>query len=650
MKLLRSVRRISSLVVTVLLVHSAAASDDLLLAARDAARLGDRAKLERIAPEVQGHALDAYVEYWLFQIDLKREDADPAAIKSFLTRNEGSYIAERMRGDWLKKLGKDQLWAEFDAEFPAMVQPDQEVACYALQSRHARGDQSVLDDAMPLWLTLVEPPESCYPVFEALIMEKRVLADDVWARVRRQFEANKLAAGRYTMNYLPASQTPDARTAQTVSDSPMPWLVRLPAAFGASRMNRELAALAIGRIARNDPLAASEQLRRIEGELQPGEKGWVWSQIGWQAAFRHMDEALQWYANAGDAPLSDEVAQWKVRAALRAQEWGVVRATIEKMPPALAEQPAWTYWLGRSYKAGGQTEAANNLFLKLAGQPNFYGNLADEELGRVITTPPKAEPPTVEELAQLADTPGVRRTLALLRLDLRIEGVREWNWVLRGMSDRDLLAAAEVANRAGFYDRAIAAADRTRNEHDYSLRYLSPYSEQVRPAASNQSLDDAWVYGLMRQESRFVTNAKSTVGASGLMQLMPATAKWVAKKIGLRDFHHGQVNDTEINVLLGTSYMRLVMESLDNHPVLASAAYNAGPGRARKWRAADRELEGAVYAETIPFTETRDYVKKVMSNSVYYAALFNEAPQSIKSRLGVIGPRVTADPKAEELP
>lgn len=250
----------------------------------------------------------------------------------------------------------------------------------------------------------------------------------------------------------------------------------------------------------------------------------------------------------------------------------------------------------------------------------------------------------------MADNPGVRRTLALLRVDMRVEGVREWNWVLRGMGDRELLAAAEVANRAGFYDRAIAAADRTRNEHDYSLRYLSPYSEQVRPAASNQSLDDAWVYGLMRQESRFVTNAKSTVGASGLMQLMPATAKWVAKKIGLRDYHHGQVNDTEVNVLLGTSYMRLVMESLDNHPVLASAAYNAGPGRARKWRAADRELEGAVYAETIPFAETRDYVKKVMSNSVYYAALFNEAPQSIKSRLGVIGPRVAVDPKAEELP
>ncbi len=654
MKLLRSVRSIrfiSSLVFSAFLAHTAiAASDDLLLAARDAARLGDRARLERIVPELQDHELAAYAEYWLLQIDLKMESADPAAVKSFLARNEGSYIAERMRSEWLKQLGKDQLWAEFDAEFPAVVQPDPGLACYALQSRRARGDQTMLDDAMPLWLTLVEPPESCYPVLEALILEKRVLADGVWERVRRQFEANKLAGGRYTMNYLPASQTPDARTAQTVSDSPMPWLVKLPSGFGASRMQRELAALAVGRIARNDPAAAAAQLQRIEDQLQAGEKGWAWSQIGWQAAFRHMDEALPWFAKAGDAPLSDEVAQWKVRAALRAQAWGVVRATIEKMPPALAEQAPWIYWLGRSYKAGGQTEAANNLFLKIAGQPNFYGNLADEELGRVITTPPKAESPTSEELATMADVPGVRRTLALLRLDMRVEGVREWNWVLRGMGDRELLAAAEVANRAGFYDRAIAAADRTRNEHDYSLRYLSPYSEQVRPAASNQSLDDAWVYGLMRQESRFVTNAKSTVGASGLMQLMPATAKWVAKKIGLRDYHHGQVNDTEVNVLLGTSYMRLVMESLDNHPVLASAAYNAGPGRARKWRAADRELEGAVYAETIPFSETRDYVKKVMSNSVYYAALFNEAPQSIKSRLGVIGPRVAVDPNAEELP
>ena len=623
----------------------AAPADDLFLSARDAARAGDRARLERLAGDLQGYELAPYVDYWRLQPDLKN-DIDPAVVRSFLANNEGSYIAEKMRGEWLKQLGKKQQWSLFDAEYPALAQPDQELACYALQSRRARGDASVLDEAMPLWLSLVEPPESCYPVLESLIVEKRVLADGVWARIRRQVEANRLAGARFSMNYLPQSQTPDPKTAQAVTESSMQWLARTN--LTNSRMHRELIALAIARIARSDPRMAAEQMEKQDARLQAGEKGWAWSQVGWQAAQRHMVDALDWYRKAGDVPMSDEVAQWKVRAALRAQDWGMVRATIEKMPAALAEQPAWTYWLGRAYRAGGRTEDANNLFAKVAGQPNFYGNLADEELGRTIAPPPKASPPTANELARVESSVALQRALALLRLNMRTEGVREWNWALRGMNDRELLAASTVAQRAGVYDRAIAAADRTQQEHDYSLRYLSPYSEQIRPAARTQMLDDAWVYGLMRQESRFVTSARSSVGASGLMQLMPATARWVANKIGLKNFRPSEVNDTATNVLLGTSYMRMVMESLDNHPVLASAAYNAGPGRARKWQA-DRPLEGAVYAETIPFNETRDYVKKVMSNSVYYSALFNGQPQSIKNRLGTIGPR-GSDAKAEELP
>ena len=628
-------------------VALALTADEQFLAARDAARAGDRARLERLASSLQGHELEPYVEYWQLLLDLK--DSEPATVGAFLARHENTYVAEKLRVDWLRQLARKQQWAAFDAEFPRLAQPDQDLACYALQSRQAQGDASVLDAALPLWLTLLEPPEPCYPVLEALILEKRVLADAVWARIRRQFEANKISAAIYTMNYLPASQAPDKKLAQTVADTPLPWLIKLPSDFSANRMQRELATLAIQRIARNDPRMAADQLERIAPSLKAGEKSWAWSQIGWQAAQRHLPEAMEWYRQAGDIALSDDAAAWKVRVALRAQDWGSVRSTIEKMPPALAAQSAWVYWLGRAYRAGGRLEEANALFARIAGQPDFYGSLANDELGRTTMTPPKAPPPSREELLQVSATPGVQRAQAFFRLNLRTEGVREWNWALRGMSDRELLAASEIALRAGNYDRAIAAADRTRTEHDYSLRYLAPYGDQVRPAAQNQALDDAWVYGLMRQESRFITSAKSPVGASGLMQLMPATAKWVANKIGLKDFHQGRVNDTETNLLLGTTYMRLVLESLDNHPVLASAAYNAGPGRARRWRA-DRPLEGAVYAETIPFTETRDYVKKVMNNSLYYAALFDGKPQTLKSRLGVIAPRTGGEVKGEDLP
>ncbi|TXG87764.1 MAG: lytic transglycosylase [Rhodocyclaceae bacterium] len=625
----------------------ASGKDERFLAARDAYRAGDRVKLERLAGELRGHDLEDYVDYWLL-VGRLPDQLEPAAAREFIARHERTYLAEKLRSDWLKVLGKKQQWSEFDVEYPKIVAPDQELACYALQSRRARGDATMLDDALPLWTTLLEPPEACYPVLEALIWEKRVLAEEVWVRVRRQVEANKIAAARYSTNYLPPSQTPTTAQFDAALDKPMPSLAKLPANWAEKRLGRELATLSIQRVAKSDPRMAAEQLEKLAPKMEESERTWAWGQIGWQAALRHMPEAVGWYRKTGNAPLSDEVAQWKVRAALRAQDWGLVRSTIERMPPALAALPEWTYWLGRAYKAGGQTTEADALFQKISGQPNFYGNLADDELDRPIRVPPKAAALSRDEVVAASTNPGLKRALALIRVNMRVEGVREWNWTLRGMSDRELLAAAELAKRNDVFDRAIAAADRTKNEHDYSLRYLSPFDDQVRPAAQKQSVDEAWVYGLMRQESRFITNAKSTVGASGLMQLMPATAKWVANKIGLANYSHSRVNDTETNLLLGTTYMRMVMESLDNHPVLASAAYNAGPGRARKWRA-DRPLEGAIYAETIPFSETRDYVKKVMSNSVYYSALFEDKPQTLKPRLGIIGPRADA-PKGEELP
>ncbi|MER2540348.1 MAG: transglycosylase SLT domain-containing protein [Azonexus sp.] len=621
--------------------------DNAFLYARDAFRAGDRNKLERNAALIGNHDLAPYVEN--YQLRMNMDQGDYVALRNFFERYEKSYVAEKLRADWIRWLGKRGIWLEVDAEFPKLIAPDADVTCYAQQARLARNDKTILDEAEKVWLTQLEPPEACQPVLEALIWEKRVLADDVWARTRRQFEANRVNWAKQTMFYLPPSQTPETRAVDAVIASGPGYLARQSANWYATRPGRELAAIAIQRISPNDPRFAADELEKIQSRLQDSEKKWAWSQVGLQAAKRHMPEALDWYAKAGNAPLSDDGYQWKVRAALRAHEWGIVHKTIEAMPPTLAALPEWVYWLGRALKAGGRTTDADALFEKIAGQPNFYGNLADEELGRAIMPPPKAKGPTNEEQTAARQNPAIKRAMTFFRLEMRTEGVKEWNWSLRGMDDRELLAAADLAKRNQIWDRAITAADKTKNEHDYSLRFLSPYGEQVRSAAQSQSLDDAWVYGLMRQESRFITGAKSNVGASGLMQLMPATAKWVAKKIGLRDYSHSQVNNTEINVLLGTSYMRLVMENLDNHPVLASAAYNAGPGRAKKWRA-EQALEGAIYAETIPFSETRDYVKKVMSNSVYYSVLFTGQPDSLKKRLGTVAPR-SADPlKDRDLP
>jgi Soluble lytic murein transglycosylase and related regulatory proteins (some contain LysM/invasin domains) len=351
---------------------------------------------------------------------------------------------------------------------------------------------------------------------------------------------------------------------------------------------------------------------------------------------KHDPSALSWYAKAGD--LSDLQLAWKARAALLARSWSDVLAAINDMTSKEREQSSWRYWKARALKETGRSDEAVALLKPLAGEYTFYGQLALEELGEKIAVPPTAYKPSAEDVRTVTALPGIQRGLALYKMNLRVDGNREWLWAIRGLDDKQLLAVSEVARRNELYDRAINTADRTESLHDFSLRYVAPYRDVLKPYTAQLDLDEAWVYGLIRQESRFIAGAKSSAGAGGLMQLMPATAKWVASKLGLRNWHASKVTDVDTNVSFGTYYLKHVLDTLDGSPVLASAAYNAGPGRARAWRT-DTALEGAVYAETIPFNETRDYVKKVMSNATYYASSFTQQLQSLKQRLGIIGPR-----------
>jgi soluble lytic murein transglycosylase len=194
------------------------------------------------------------------------------------------------------------------------------------------------------------------------------------------------------------------------------------------------------------------------------------------------------------------------------------------------------------------------------------------------------------------------------------------------MSDRELLAAAQLACEQEVWDRCINTSERTKTVIDLAQRFPMPHQKSVIKRSADISLDPAYVYGLIRQESRFVTDARSGVGASGLMQVMPATARWTAKKIGLVNFTADQINDRDTNIAIGTGYLKLVLDDFGGSMPLAAAAYNAGPSRPRNWRNGP-PLEAAIWAENVPFAETRDYVKKVLSNTTSYAALLTGQPQ-----------------------
>lgn len=625
------------------------AGDAAFLAARDALRSGEPMRLARALDNLPAaYPLRIWAEYWQLRQRLEQDDA--SGIPAFLATHEGSYVAEKLRGDWLRYLGKNADWENFRREFTTLAQPDDELNCYAMRAGNPVQDQAagaapvqaeVISPLalLPLWRSGEGIPAACDAVIDQLAATGSLTAEDVWQRVRRLLKTGKVGAGKTAAaRYLPAGGGFGDIRLEIVAADPLRYFKHLPQNFSATRSGRETALLALQTLAKDDLQGAASRLDGIEAKLTPDERGYAWGQLARLAAWNHQPEALAWYAKANGTSQDDDQQAWRARAALRAGDWAQVHQAIAAMPMALQQEPAWVYWQGRALAALGQTENAQALFLKIAGQPDFYGNLADEALGWAVSLPAQATTPTPEEMAAARTNPGLQRALELFRLDMRVEGVREWGWSLRGMDDRALLAAADLARRHGVWDRAINTANRTLVQHDYSLRYLAPFRDQVEPTLQELALDTSWVYGLMRQESRFVINANSAVGAQGLMQVMPATAQWVAKKIRLVDYHPRKISEMDTNVRLGANYLKLVLDSLDDQPVLAAAAYNAGPGRARRWRG-DQPLEGAIYVETIPFPETRDYVKKVMSNAMYYRLLFGGAAQPLQIRLGVVAAR-----------
>lgn len=609
------------------------------IAAREAYRNGDNQTVAEKAEVLSRDPLGIYPRYWLLTRQV--ETATPEQMRPFLKYYHGAWLAEKLRSEWLLVLGRKGEWPLFREQYALLLDaPSQDLRCHSYAARLASGDERVLSEAREaLWFTAKDLPSACNPVLQAL-QESPVLTDaDRWARLRLALTANAQGLARHLAGLL--GRTLTAAELQRIVADPERYLDKVVL---DSRLDRELAVFAIGRLARSSPEAAAARLERREAALGDEPAAFAWQQLGVIAARKLDGRALAWMARSdGRTAWPDDALEWRIRMALRAADWELVLRSIRQLSDGTRQQRPWQYWEARALEARKATAGANRMFAQLSLDDDYYGLLARDRLGPLVGPASTAYRITDADRKLVKSHAGLQRALALNEMGFRTEAVREWNWSLRGADDRLLLAAAEAANEAAWYDRAIYAADRTKQLHNYNLRYLAPYREVTRGYALELGLDEAWVYGLIRQESRFVTTARSSVGAGGLMQVMPATAQWVANRIGLK-YHAGMVNEVGTNVRLGTYYMRHVLDTLSNQPVLATAGYNAGPNRARAWQPPDAPLEAAVYVESIPFLETRDYVKKVMANAVAYSMTFGENRLSLTARLGTIPPRNAASP------
>ena len=641
-------------------------ADAVLLDMANAFQKNDLKKLRQLLPQARGHALEAWAAFWELRVRLG--DASDAEVKAFLNRYSGTYQEDRMRTDWLLVLGQREEWTQFEREYALYrMRDDKEIECYAAwleASKKKYVGTSVLEEQIrKAWLAQRQADDGCTYAMEQLLLANQVSAQDIWHKARLMVEFNRKSAARDALRMVSGK-----------SLSPLDELMNNPAKFLSGRghtMGKESSewmTLALVKMAANDHAVAIRQMNgKAGGTLNKEQRHWVWAVIGREAAMKLDKDALDYFAKAGPGQgLTDEMLAWKVRAALRAEDkphWSAVIAAIEAMSATAQKDPAWVYWHARALLAQTNPSAAakaqaQTALQSIAGYQGFYEQLAEEELGRKISLPARPTPVTVLEMNAIQQNPSLQRALLAIRIGLRQDGVKEWNYGTalvdgqgqRGrMTDREKLAAAQWACDEQVWDRCINTSERTALP-EMTHRFPTPFKDEVMARSKNIQLDPAYVYGLIRQESRFILDARSSVGASGLMQVMPATARWTAKKIGLKNFHTEQLNQRETNIAIGTSYLKLVLDNFQGSMPLAAAAYNAGPSRSRKWRNGP-VLEGAIWAECVPFTETRDYVKKVLSNTTLYAAMLSGEPQSLKARLGKVGPRDSSEAAEDpELP
>ncbi len=637
---------------------SPTAGDELIVQAREALRRGDRAALAATLEAVTQahHPLAMWVDYW--ELSNRLADASQGELDAFYARWPGTYVEDRLRNDWLLELGRRRDWADFRVEFPRFVlDDDPQATCYWLITRHLDG-KDVHAAATAAWTAMRDPADGCALLGSTLAEAHVFTRDDIWRQIRLAAEFNRQPAALAAAGLIGKAT---GRAVASLWADPARFLRQRPHLVGS--IGHELALLALMRLATDDPEAAADLIVDRWHERMPlATTATAWAQLGKQAALKQLPQAagysrLAWKlwdaANRPNTapPWGDDLLAWQVRAALRQPDsdrlrWPLALRAIAAMTPARQREGAWVYWkaratlaLARPGAAGDAARAdAREALASIAARLSFYGLLANEDLG---SSPRLPGPPLALSAAERdapRSRPGLVRALQLIGLGLRSEGVREWNFTLRELPERELLAAAQWACERELWDRCINASDRTRFEVDIAQRFPLPFRDQVVSQARQAGLDPAVLYGLIRQESRFVVEAQSQAGAGGLMQVMPATARWTARKIGI-PFRPEMLADRDLNLQLGIAYFKRVLDNFDGSLPLATAAYNAGPRRASRWRAGGAAVEPAVWAENIPFNETRSYVKNVLANSVIYAMLLGPSTITLKDRLGpFIGP------------
>ena len=592
-------------------------------------------KYNRLLKKLDGYPVKAYLEYDA----LKRRihQASINEVSGFLKRHQDYPFVYQLRAKWLSVLAHREDWSNYLVFFDN--RKDTRFQCLSFQARLNLGvDESINEEIKNVWLSGYSQPRECDKAFNYLLDTYPEAEKLIWLRIERAFKARRPNLARYLGKKLSVEDQTLVNTWYQAHRRPEKSLKSL-AKSEDNQKNRKIIVHAIDRLARKDSLSAKLIWGELESKFEFGEdqQSQLRQRIALSAAYQHLSIAKELLAKLPIVLKNDQAYLWLARIHLRDQDWQGLIKTIEQMPIQLQQENEWQYWLARSYESQGYDVKAKGKFLFLANKSSYYGFLAADRL----QIPYRIEQENVviasefDEAQFLAENPYLLRAKELFFLDRQVDARREWFQALRQLDTQQIKQAAALASSWKWHDSAIKTVARTSHRSDYSLRFPMPFRQQVFNHADAKQLDPSVVYGVMRRESLFDPRAKSRVGALGLMQLMPSTARRVAKSLGLRRPRQSDILEIENNINFGTQYFRSVLNRFDNNVSLAAAAYNAGPRNVKNWLPREDDMPADLWVETVPFKETRNYVQAVLA----YATVFDKSlgrDTLISSRMGDI--------------
>jgi soluble lytic murein transglycosylase len=590
---------------------------------------------DEIVSKLSAYPVVAYLQYDDFRSNLSKRTSEQ--VRDFLDKHADYPFRYHLLSKWLNLLAKRGQWQTYLEFYDDRTET--RFKCLELTARLESGKTHQINrEIRKLWLTGYSQPDVCDKPFAHFLETEEGVDDDIWQRIEKAFKARRSSLALYLAKKLDKKDQAAVQDWNQAHRNAQDWLERLRKRSD-NELNRKIIVHALDRLARKDSIAAKKHWEQLGSQyaFSSAQKQQIDRRIALSAALQHKTEAKEWLEQLSPEVKNDTAHLWLARIHLRDEDWIGLIKTINGMPERLRKEAEWRYWLARAYAAAGHEDKASGMFGNLAGRSSYYGFLAADRSQRAysITQQHVTDRLNFDEQKLLADNPNLLRARELFFLDRLVEARREWFQGIRRMKSDEIKQAAQMASDWQWHENAIKTVAKTSHRSDYDLRFPMPYQEQVMSNIAKHDLDPSVIYGVMRRESLFDPLARSKVGALGLMQLMPSTARNVARSLGLKKPQQADILDVSNNIRLGTQYFKSVLQQFDNNVPLAAAAYNAGPRNVRRWLPKKESMEADLWIETVPFKETRNYVQAVLA----YATIFDkhlEKDVAISSRMAEI--------------